>query len=395
MKKLMLTLLSASVFLMVCDSVHADASDVPEQFRGHDESSTMSVNYDDLTALLKVVVADIGRSRRKDARPADDITGTRMKPKVSMTANEGNRFYYETFEDDEEAQQFLIGIQKSLEQLPTEVALEFFSRDEQLAYWLNLYNVTVLNELIALYPKRNLKKQVQGRSSIFSKKLLTVGGLPLSLNDIQFTILKYNYDNDPLIMYGLYQGIIGGPNIRKSAYTGTNVYGALKDNAIEFINSNRGTYGKYEGRFRVSSLYKRNSEYFPNFEPDLKNHLLSFLQGSERSKLELATTIKPDINDWNITDLSGSQGRIGGSFADSRAALLDSARSTVVDPNNPGKLLPASIGAYNSFAASKGRRVSGIQPDILILLNELNEKRMAENERNASVGIEDIEDDTE
>jgi len=122
---------------------------------------------------------------------------------------------------------------------------------------------------------------------------------------------------------------------------------------------------------------------------------LSFLQGSERSKLELATTIKPDINDWNITDLSGSQGRIGGSFADSRAALLDSARSTVVDPNNPGKLLPASIGAYNSFAASKGRRVSGIQPDILILLNELNEKRMAENERNASVGIEDIEDDTE
>jgi hypothetical protein len=36
----------------------------------------------------------------------------------------------------------------------------------------------------------------------------------MSLDDIQFTILRQNYDNDPLIIYGLYQGNIGGPNIR-------------------------------------------------------------------------------------------------------------------------------------------------------------------------------------
>jgi hypothetical protein len=55
------------------------------------------------------------------------------------------------------------------------------------------------------------------------KKLLTVDGVALSLNDIQFNILKHNYANNPLIIYGLYQGVIGGPNIRKSAYTGATV----------------------------------------------------------------------------------------------------------------------------------------------------------------------------
>ena len=392
-------LLSGAV-LVIAGLIHtgiatADESLVPEPFRGYDNTSTMSISYDDLSSVLDTVVVDIGYSTRRVAKPADDVTGTRMKAKVSMTANEGNRFYFEAFEDDEDSQEFLRNIQKSLEELPNEVPLEYFSRDEQLAYWLNLYNVTVLNELIALYPKRNLKKQVEGKRSIFAGKLLTVAGVPLSLDDIQFKILRNNYDNDPLVIYGLYQGIIGAPSIRKRAYTGATVRADLEDNAREFVNSNRGTFSKYGDRFRVSSFYERSKKFFPKFESDLTKHLLTLLNDSYRTKLENAGKFQANINDWTITDLAGSQRRIGGSLADSRAALLDSAVSTVADPNNPGKTLPASIGAFNSFAAAKGKRISGIQPEVLILLNELNEKRMAENERNAVVEIEDIVEDGE
>ena len=116
-----------------------------------------------------------------------------MKTKVKMTANETNRLYFETFKEEEKGQQYLLNIQSSLEQLPSEAPLEYFSRDEKLAYWLNLYKVTVLNEVIAVYPKNNLKKLFRGKKSIYSKKLLTVAGVPLSLNDIQFTILRENY----------------------------------------------------------------------------------------------------------------------------------------------------------------------------------------------------------
>jgi len=201
----------------------------------------------------------MGRSTREKAAPTQSATGTRMKSKIKRsTANEANRFYYETFDDNEATQQLLGAIRDSLAHVPTEVPLKYFSRDEQLAYWLNLYNVTILNEIVNVYPKKNLKKLLVGKKSILPKKLLTVDGVALSLNDIQFNILKYNYANNPLIMYGLYQGIIGGPNIRKSAYTGTDVYRALANNAIEFTNSNRGTYGSSKNPevFRVSSLYE-------------------------------------------------------------------------------------------------------------------------------------------
>ena len=88
-----------------------------------------------------------------------------------------------------------------------------------------------LDEVVKEYPRQNLKRLFRGKNSMFEKKLLTVAGVPLSLNDIQFTILKQNYDSNPLVIYGLYQGIIGGPNIRKTAYTGANVWRALENNA--------------------------------------------------------------------------------------------------------------------------------------------------------------------
>jgi hypothetical protein len=314
-------------FLMLFETAAAVEPAVPDPFQRFDDTSEYTINYDDLTELLRVTVVDAGPSTRELAQPAREITGTRMKLKVKKTANEGNRFHYETFLNNEAGRQYLRGIHENLQQLPTETPLENFSRDEQLAYWLNLYNVTVLNEVIAAYPKRDLKKLVQGRKSIFSKKLLTVAGIPLSLNDIQFTILNQNYDNNPLIMYGLYQGIVGGPNIRPSAYTGDDVYRALENNAYEFINSNRGTFSNDENVFLVSSLYERNRAYFPEFDSDLSQHLLKYLDGKERARLQAASILKPNINDWTVTDLGVARHQPGGSLAHNNAALLDSYRS--------------------------------------------------------------------
>lgn len=377
-------------FIAQAGAAQAAESTVPDPFQRYDDSSQYAINYDDLTGLLKIVVVDVGISTRRVAQEAPDVTGTRMKNKVKRTANEGNRFYFETFKDDEESREFLLDIQKSLEALPSEAPLEYFSRDEQLAYWLNLYNVTVLNEVISVYPKKNLKKLFRGKNSIFEKKLLTVAGVPLSLNDIQFTILKENYDANPLILYGLYQGIIGGPNIRKSAYTGADVRRALKSNAYEFINSNRGTYFRDEKLFRVSSFYDRNRAYFPNFETDLSTHLLEHLTGREKGGLQAAKKIKADINDWDVTDLGGTRHRIGGSFATSRAALMDSVKGTT--PADGGGVLGAAAGYGSATMASKGKRMSRIEPEVLAILHDLNEKRMLENQRNASVEIEDLED---
>jgi len=362
------------IFGLFSISVMAGDTDstVPDPFQRFDDKSRLTINYTDLNSLLEAVVLDTGRSNRKKASSSQTQTGTRMKVSVNRaTVNEGNRFYFEIFRDNEKNQQTLRNIRRRLENIPAATPLEKLSRDEQLAYWLNLYNTTSLDEIVRVYPKRDLEDLLVGKKSIMSEKLLMVAGVPLSLNDIQFTILRLNYDTNPLIIYGLYQGIIGGPNIRKTAYSGKYVYADLIDNAMEFINSNRGTEGKSKRVFRVSSLYERNELFFANFEADLTGHLLTYLEGDERIDLQAATKIKADIDDWTVTDLFGSSRNLAGSLASSNAALVG-----------------AVTGGNSSRLSAKAAGMSRYSPEVLDHLNELKRKR--EEERTGTVTIEEL-----
>lgn len=359
-------------FISINAIANATASTVPEPFRGFDDNSKLTIDYRDLDSLLDTVVLNTGRSDRKKAARSESETGTRMRVTINRsTVNEGNRFFYEVFDNNAENQQTLTKIQERLGNIPKAISLGKFSRDEQLAYWINLYNITVLKEIVKVYPERKLEDLLVGKGSILSKKTLMVSGVALSLNDIQFTILRQNYDNNPLIIYGLYQGIIGGPNIRKSAYTGKYVYADLIDNAMEFINSNRGTDSKNAKTFRVSSLYERNEVFFPDFNADLTEHLLTYLEGSEVDELKAATKIKTDINDWTVTDLYGSSRDLGGTMANNSAAL-DGAVS----------------GGNSSRLTAKSAVLSKYNPAVLQRLNEINEKKAAQ--KTGTVTIEEM-----
>ena len=304
------------------------SQDVPEPFWDFSPESNYTINYADVEAVLNAMVVDVGRSTREKLPPMRASTGTRLQAKVRRsTASEGNRFHFEVFENNEEYKQILRNVRRNLEQIPGQVPLEEFSREEQLAYWLNLYNITVLDEIVQRYPESKLKQEIVGRNSFFSEKILEVAGVPLSLNDIQYTILRWNYDNNPLVIYGLYQGIIGGPNLRRWPYTGESVYDDLRDNAEEFINSNRGTFSRGGNVFHVSSFYARNRGYFGNSETELRAHLIQYIEGTQRQQLQEAEQLVADIDDWSVTDLDGGEQQVSQSFARNAAGILGATQS--------------------------------------------------------------------
>lgn len=351
---------------------------VPKPFQGFDPDSNFRIQYGDVDTILRTMVVDVGRSTREVAEPTRAKTGTRMKAKVSRkTSSEGNRFYFEEFKGNEQFKEALHQVRLNLESIPGRMPLEHFSRREQLAYWLNLYNITLLDELVQMYPEKDLEKEIVGRKSVLEPEILNVAGVPLSLNDIQ-SILANNYERDPLIMYGLWQGVIGGPNIRKRAYTGENVYRLLQQNAEEFINSNRGTYS-HDGEFEVSNLYERNRQYFPDFDADLKQHLMRFIEGRERSDLQAANTLKPDIDDWTIADVYGTRQQIGGSFTDSQAALLDAVASQQPGGEGQPTMISANMSVASSSVLSKSPNLEEFSPEILTQLKTLKQKEEAAN----------------
>ena len=375
----------------------AEAESVPAVFQASNPSSNFRINYADIDALFKYAVIDVGRSTREYAAPINAATGSKIKTSVkASTINEGNRFYFELFKGDEQNRQVVVDILKGLQAIPSQVPLENFSRDEQLAYWLNLYNLAMINEIIEVYPKRSLKRLLVGRKSVLDKKTLEVSGVKLSLNDIR-AILERNYDRNPLVIYGLYQGIIGGPNIRRRAYTGSGVWAQLADNADEFINSNRGTSSRGQRTFRVSSLYERNENYFPDFEADLTAHLSQYLKGREKRDLETASGLKANIDDWTVTDVYGTFAQVGGSFATNSAAMLDAVQASFPGEEGTGPVVSGNLSAPSSGLQDLMEQPPGrFSPEVLVFLNRIKDKQEATNiAKGGNVTVEELGQVTE
>ncbi len=375
-----------------------DESAVPEPFRGETPSSQYEIYYDDLTSILTKAVLVTGRSTRQRIGAANAPSGTRFKVKKNVyTALEGNRFFFDGFEKGE-ALDFITKIRKSLEAMPTTAPLKHFNAKEQIAYWLNLYNVTLIEQM-AQKNRNNMKKLLKGKKSLLNKKILTVSGVPLSLNDIHYNILAKKWGDNPLIIYGLYQGIIAGPNIRKKAFTGRSLFSQLRSNAKEFINSNRGTMSKGKGVLNVSNIYERNKMFFPDFVPDIKKHMSLYIEGDVGYALDEATKIKPVIKDWTVASVASNTREFGkaenrNSTALSTAIVQGGKVMGAAGGTPSGGGFSSSVSTMGSMAAaSLADRVKSharFSPDQLEMLMRLNAERK---KRTGTVDIEEVKDD--
>ena len=332
----LLLLLSAPKYL------HAEDKAYP-QFSGYSPKSKLTINFEPVNILLESNVLDMGPSRRINAKLDKPPIGTRLRNVFpSATHNESNRFTYELIKSPKQ-KSLVNDVKKYLESLPEKNNLNLYSKQEQLAYWLNLYNITLINEIVKRYPIVSLEKILTGPDSLLDKKLVNIGSLQLSLSDIQYGILDKNYSKEPLIIYGLYQGYIGSPNINKKAFSGKNVYKLLKNNATDFVNSNRGTKIDSLKSLEVSSYYARNADYFPNFSNDLKLHLLQFADKTTQEIINKSDKIEPIINNWAIADLFGSKRVFGGGMSTNSAASIGMSRNYALtdkvtkDANTGGK----------------------------------------------------------
>lgn len=285
---------------------------------GPDPSKDYTISYADLDLFLSGSVIDVGPSDRKPAS-RNGARGTSSKIKhgnLSPTAFEGNRVTF--YEFRQEHVDYLLELRKDLESVPSYLPLKTFSANEQLAYWLNLHNVAVMYEVAKAYPLKKVKKLVVGGKNVWDVKTMKVGKREMSIQDIEdYVIRRWN---DPLVLYGFFMGSIGGPNIRTEAYTGENVGDALQDNAYRFVNSLRG-FRLWSGSGRVSDHYKLGERYFPNFEEDITNHLLTYARQDTRRDLAKAKSIKIKNYDWGIADPKNGDVYSGGSFNTNPGAL--------------------------------------------------------------------------
>lgn len=148
-----------------------------------------------------------------------------------------------------------------------------YSRKEQQAYWLNLYNALTVKVISDHYPVKSFSEIGSKHSSKghLNSQLVSVTGQWLSLNDIENRILRPIW-KDHKVHFGLNCADMSCPGLLPVAFTGNNVKALLKESGREFINHKNGVTLK-NGRLTASSMF---SQYREDFARDDKALLKVF-----------------------------------------------------------------------------------------------------------------------
>ena len=177
------------------------------------------------------------------------------------------------------------------------------SRDEQKAYWINLYNAATVLLILDRYPVTSiLKIRLGGLLSPgpWEGQLLEVEGEKLSLNDIEHRILRPIWA-DNRVHYALNCASLGCPNLQPAAFTTDNSEVLLDSAAVSYINHPRGV--RFEGkRLILSSIYKWYGDDFGGSQRALLNYLARHAAPALAARLESYGGRISYAYDWDLNE---------------------------------------------------------------------------------------------
>ena len=261
------------------------------------------IDYSIWDEALKNIVISMGPSLRKTATSDVQVFGTRRRyGSNSRYRLEGTRVMFSFLQND--VKETFTEYRKDLQNTADLVNISAIPRNEQLAFWMNLHNVAMVEQIALAWPVRQPRSIEIGGVPLDEAKFITVNGVAMSPKDIRTQIVYPNW-KDPRVIYGFWRGEIGGPSIQRRAFNADNMGELLDSSAREFVNSLRGTQ-KSGSTLQVSTIYTEAAPfYFPDFNTDMPKHLQGFSTDALQEILSATPSVEASIQERDIADLAG------------------------------------------------------------------------------------------
>lgn len=141
-----------------------------------------------------------------------------------------------------------------------------WSREEQLAYWINAYNAFTVQLIVDNYPVKSIKDIKSGIgfvNSVWDIKFIKIEGQEYDLNNIEHSIIRKEF-NEPRIHFAVNCASYSCPRLRNEAFTAERLEEQLDDQARLFFNDKRKNKIISKNKIILSSILKWYSTDFTN-----------------------------------------------------------------------------------------------------------------------------------
>lgn len=174
-----------------------------------------------------------------------------------------------------------------------------WSKEEQMAFWINAYNAFTVKLIIDHYPVssiKDIKKGIAFVNSVWDIQFIKIGGDTYDLNNIEHKILRSKF-KDARIHAAINCASYSCPALRDEAYTAEKLDKQLTDAMRKFVNDPK--------RNKVSAKKAEISEIFKWFRKDFTRDagsIRGFLNRYADKKLDANGKISHLDYNWNLNE---------------------------------------------------------------------------------------------
>jgi hypothetical protein len=134
------------------------------------------------------------------------------------------------------------------------------SREEQLAFYINAYNVYAIKMVIDHYPVQSIRDIGSLFSPVWGRTAGIIGGKEVSLEDIEHEVLRKLAE--PRIHFAIVCASLSCPDLRVEAYTADKLESQLQEQTQSFLNNESKGLMLDGQRVRVSQIFDWFEEDF-------------------------------------------------------------------------------------------------------------------------------------
>lgn len=177
------------------------------------------------------------------------------------------------------------------------------NRNEQLAYWVNLYNASTVSIVLKNYPLKSIREVKRNALDFlgpFNDPIAKVNGKTLTLNTIESGIARPIW-KDPRLHYVFNCAAISCPNLGKTAYKSATLNAQLNSAARSFVNNPRGVSFSKDG-ITASKIYFWYEGDFGGSEKSILKHINRYANAKLKSRLNGKKSIDKYVYDWALNE---------------------------------------------------------------------------------------------
>jgi len=177
-----------------------------------------------------------------------------------------------------------------------------WSEDDQIAYWINLYNAATIDLVLQYYPVASIKDigssiQVPFVNTPWDIQFMEIASERYDLNNIEHNILRKKWA-EPRIHFAINCASLSCPKLRREAYEGDLLQRQLDEQAREFVNDHF--------RNDITTTGASLSKLFDWFGGDFKKKmpLRAFINQYSDVKISEEVEISYKEYDWRLNDVN-------------------------------------------------------------------------------------------